>query len=64
MPEEYDRSRTVVFRVVLANPLTNHQILQDVLAEQKQIAHGPDCASLMAELQALCVPPARKVQAG
>ncbi|MFZ5605034.1 MAG: pyridoxal-dependent decarboxylase, partial [Pseudomonadota bacterium] len=64
MPEEYDRRRTVVFRVVLANPLTNHQILQDVLTEQKQIASGPDCASLMAELQALCVPPARKVQAG
>ena len=64
MPEEYDRCRTVVFRVVLANPLTNHQILQDVLAEQKQIASGPDCASLMAELQALCVQSPRKVQAG
>ena len=64
MPEEYERSRTVVFRVVLANPLTNHQILQDVLAEQKQIAADPDCAGLIAELHALCVQPPRKAQAG
>jgi glutamate decarboxylase len=63
MPEEYDRSRTVVFRVVLANPLTNHQILKDVLAEQKQIASDTDCASLIAELHTLCEP-TRKAQAG
>jgi len=64
MPEEYDRRRTVVFRVVLANPLTNHQILADVLEEQKQIAASADCAELMAELRALCEPPALKVKAG
>lgn len=64
MPEEYDRRRTVVFRVVLANPLTNHQILKDVLEEQKQIAASADCAELMAELRALCEPPALKVKAG
>ncbi|GIU44305.1 glutamate decarboxylase [Shewanella sairae] len=30
--------KAVVFRVVLANPLTTHEILQQVLAEQAQIA--------------------------
>lgn len=64
MPEEYDRRRTVVFRVVLANPLTNQQILADVLEEQKQIAASADCAELMAELRALCEPSVLKVQAG
>lgn len=63
-PEEYDRRRTVVFRVVLANPLTNHQILTDVLEEQKQIALGADCADLMAELRALCEPVPLKVKVG
>lgn len=64
MPEEYDRCRTIVFRVVLANPLTHRQILQDVLEEQKQIAHGPDCAALIAELRERCLAPPRQAQAG
>ena len=64
MPEEYDRRRTVVFRVVLANPLTNHQILSDVLEEQKQIALSADCAELMTELRALCEPAVLKAKAG
>ena len=55
-PEAYDRSRTVVFRVVLANPLTNHEILKDVLEEQKQIASSDACAEFMAELHELCDP--------
>ena len=54
MPERYGRSRTVVFRVVLANPLTNHQILKDVLTDQKQIAREESCMELLAELHALC----------
>ncbi|MGR5062206.1 pyridoxal-dependent aspartate 1-decarboxylase PanP [Photobacterium sp. DNB22_13_2] len=37
-PEAWDRRLTTVFRVVLANPLTTEQILQDVLEEQKDIA--------------------------
>ncbi|MFC4655158.1 MULTISPECIES: pyridoxal-dependent aspartate 1-decarboxylase PanP [Rheinheimera] len=37
-PAQYHRHGTVVFRVVLANPLTTDQILQDVLMEQQQIA--------------------------
>lgn len=57
-PETYGRRRTVVLRVVLANPLTNHQILADILEEQKQIARSADCADIMAELRALCEEPA------
>jgi len=37
-PAQYQRQDTVVFRVVLANPLTTDQILLDVLDEQQQIA--------------------------
>ncbi|WP_333606606.1 pyridoxal-dependent aspartate 1-decarboxylase PanP [Arsukibacterium sp.] len=38
MPERYQRQETIVFRVVLANPLTTEQILHDVLVEQDQLA--------------------------
>ncbi|WP_445767315.1 pyridoxal-dependent aspartate 1-decarboxylase PanP [Rheinheimera sp.] len=37
-PARYQRQETIVFRVVLANPLTTEQILHDVLVEQDQIA--------------------------
>lgn len=37
-PARYNRQHTTVFRVVLANPLTGLEILQDVLAEQQEIA--------------------------
>ncbi|GAL07171.1 glutamate decarboxylase eukaryotic type [Photobacterium aphoticum] len=37
-PERWDRRLTTVFRVVLANPLTTENILQEVLAEQVEIA--------------------------
>ncbi|WP_064603343.1 pyridoxal-dependent aspartate 1-decarboxylase PanP [Photobacterium sp. J15] len=37
-PEKWDRYLTTVFRVVLANPLTTNQILQDVLSEQQLLA--------------------------
>lgn len=37
-PARYNRQHTTVFRVVLANPLTNEDILKAVLEEQKQIA--------------------------
>lgn len=53
-PSNYHRSRTVVFRVVLANPLTNDKILKDVLEEQKEIANSKACEEFMMELQALC----------
>lgn len=53
-PERYGRVRTVVFRVVLANPLTDQQILKEVLEEQKEIANGKACEEFMAELHELC----------
>lgn len=37
-PARYFRQPTVVFRVVLANPLTSHEILNQVLIEQGEIA--------------------------
>lgn len=37
-PQRYDRDPVIVFRVVLANPLTTLTILQNVLEEQRTIA--------------------------
>ena len=37
-PARYQRQHTTVFRVVLANPLTSHEILAEVLTEQTEIA--------------------------
>jgi len=37
-PAQYGREPTVVFRVVLANPLTTETMLQEVLQEQREIA--------------------------
>jgi glutamate/tyrosine decarboxylase-like PLP-dependent enzyme len=37
-PVKYQRQDTIVFRVVLANPLTTDQILHDVLDEQIALA--------------------------
>ncbi|MFS1422313.1 pyridoxal-dependent aspartate 1-decarboxylase PanP [Shewanella sp. 10N.286.48.B5] len=37
-PAKYHREIVTVFRVVLANPLTTHEILHDVLTEQAKIA--------------------------
>ncbi|MGM0430973.1 MAG: pyridoxal-dependent aspartate 1-decarboxylase PanP [Pseudomonadota bacterium] len=37
-PSQYHHEPTVVFRVVLANPLTTDEMLQEVLDEQRQIA--------------------------
>lgn len=39
-PYQYERLPTVVFRVVLANPLTSHQMLHDILAEQEELAQS------------------------
>ena len=36
--KRYQGRKTLVFRVVLANPLTSKTILQDVLTEQMQLA--------------------------
>ncbi|EGS70665.1 pyridoxal-dependent aspartate 1-decarboxylase PanP [Vibrio cholerae] len=37
-PHQWDKLATIVFRVVLANPLTNKEILHNVLDEQREIA--------------------------
>ncbi|KMV30805.1 pyridoxal-dependent aspartate 1-decarboxylase PanP [Photobacterium swingsii] len=37
-PKQWQRKITTVFRVVLANPLTSHEILQSVLKEQRELA--------------------------
>ncbi len=37
-PAHYHRQDTIVFRIVLANPLTTEQILHDVLDEQVELA--------------------------
>ena len=39
-PMQYQQLPTVVFRVVLANPLTSEAILQNILAEQKELAQS------------------------
>jgi len=50
----YQNEKVLVFRVVLANPLTSHQILSDVLAEQCELAKEseqflPQLLALVAE---------------
>jgi glutamate decarboxylase len=42
---------TIVFRVVLANPLTTESILNAVLEEQREIAQN--CHSLLQEIDKL-----------
>ncbi|PIE41360.1 MAG: putative pyridoxal-dependent aspartate 1-decarboxylase [Gammaproteobacteria bacterium] len=56
-PDQYRRQKTVVFRCVLANPLTNLQILKDILEEQRYIARTSACRSFMDELRAICGKP-------
>lgn len=50
-PLIYQRFPCVVFRVVLANPLTTLEILQAILEEQVQLAAEPE---IQAELHAVC----------
>lgn len=49
-PQRYGGDAISVFRVVLANPLTDGDILAAVLAEQVEIAHGSELGSLMPRL--------------
>ena len=39
-PAQYENQPTVVFRVVLANPLTSEAMLKEILEEQKQLAQS------------------------
>ena len=47
-PHNWDKMNTIVFRVVLANPLTTKEILQSVLDEQREISMNS--GSLMKEI--------------
>ena len=48
-PDQWQRMNTIVFRVVLANPLTTNDILSTVLDEQREIAL--QAPSLMAKIE-------------
>lgn len=52
-PASYDRQPIVVFRVVLANPLTTEEILRQVLSEQKAIAEEPAALKLLEKIAQL-----------
>ncbi|MEP3590038.1 MAG: pyridoxal-dependent aspartate 1-decarboxylase PanP [Marinobacter sp.] len=43
-PARYYRFPCIVFRVVLANPLTTPEILEDILKEQKELSSSEDIA--------------------
>ena len=51
-PEKWNKLDTIVFRVVLANPLTNHEVLHLVLEEQRRIAQ--QAPKLMNLIEQLC----------
>jgi len=43
-----------VLRVVLANPLTTDEILESVLAEQREIVRRPEIQALLQQIEELC----------
>ena len=54
-PKKYHQKPCVVFRVVLANPLTTLDTLKDILVEQKEIAdQTPEIQYVLKRLKALC----------
>ena len=50
-PVAYQRFPCIVFRVVLANPLTTDEILRDILSEQAELAQEAGIADEMAILE-------------
>jgi glutamate decarboxylase len=52
-PVKYDRDAVVVFRAVLANPLTTTEILRDMLEEQREIAQRPEVSVLLKQVRAM-----------
>jgi glutamate decarboxylase len=54
-PKKYQQKPCVVFRVVLANPLTTLDTLRDILVEQKDIANQtPEIQHVLKRLKTLC----------
>jgi glutamate decarboxylase len=56
-PSLYSYQDCIVFRVVLANPLTTDEIMQEVLDEQKAIAGETFLQKLITELEQFFYPP-------
>jgi len=52
-PMRYDRSNIIVFRVVLANPLTTMEILETILEEQREIVAMPVLQEHITQLKVL-----------
>lgn len=52
-PARYNRDPVVVFRAVLANPLTTTEILRDMLAEQREIAQSAQVSVLLKQIRAM-----------
>lgn len=52
-PEHYERTPIVVFRVVLANPLTTLEILDNILQEQRELAARAPVLQFVEKLQTL-----------
>ncbi|MGB4246496.1 MAG: putative pyridoxal-dependent aspartate 1-decarboxylase [Pseudohongiellaceae bacterium] len=52
-PARYDREAVIVFRVVLANPLTTMEILEHILEEQREIASRAPIQKELLKLRAL-----------
>ena len=50
-PHKYQRDATIVFRVVLANPLTTMDILEGMLTEQREIAARPRLADKLNQVR-------------
>ncbi|MCH8497941.1 MAG: putative pyridoxal-dependent aspartate 1-decarboxylase [Marinobacter sp.] len=62
-PARYHEFPCLVFRVVLANPLTTRQILEDILEEQRQLADEPGIAeeiTILANLADQVLAPVRQ----
>jgi len=55
-PQRYHQQAIIVFRVVLANPLTTMAILEDILAEQLNLAQAPEAQKYLNQLQSLAAP--------
>ncbi len=54
--KNYGTKVITVLRVVLANPLTTDEILQNVLYEQLELANHPEILQLLEEIEALSEP--------
>jgi len=54
-PARYDGDAVIVFRVVLANPLTTLEILSDILEEQESIAKDEETAEVRTRLEEISV---------